>query len=108
MASDGSGYKNAYVIVLDAKTKYELGRSQVTLTKRDDVLKAFPTIYNVDQSGFDTTITLSDDAVKAAQADGVQLVLRYTDDKEGNGKLTADQWTTPFKYDQANNEFVKA
>ena len=109
MASDGSGYKNAYVIVLDAKdSKHELGRSQVTLTKRDDVLKAFPTIYNVDQSGFDTTITLSDDAVKAAQADGVQLVLRYTDDKEGNGKLTADQWTTPFKYDQANNEFVKA
>ncbi len=109
MASDGSGYKNAYVIVLDAKdTKHELGRSQVTLTKRDDVLKAFPTIYNVGQSGFDTTITLSDDAVKAAQADGVQLVLRYTDDKEGNGKLTADQWTTPFKYDQANNEFVKA
>ncbi|MGM9892221.1 KxYKxGKxW signal peptide domain-containing protein [Limosilactobacillus sp.] len=108
MASDAAvNYKYAYVIVLDAKGG-ELGRSQVTLQDRNDVLKAFPTIYNAGKSGFDTEITLDDQAAKKAQDDGIQLVLRYTNDKGGNGKVTVDQWTPSYKYNQADNRFVQA
>lgn len=115
MASDAAvNYQYAYVIALDAKDGKEFGRSQVTLQDRADVLKAYPTIYNAGKSGIVTDITLQDDMAKKAQTDGVQLVLRYTNDKDGNDKdnnskvVSADQWTSLYKYDQANKQFVRA
>ncbi|WHO86078.1 mucin-binding protein [Limosilactobacillus oris] len=107
MASDAAAnFKYSYVIVLDAKSNAELGRSQVELTDRSDVAKAYPSIYNSGKSGFKTSIDLSDANAELAKKDGIKFVLRYTNDKDGNGKTTADQWTTGFKYNQATNKFA--
>ncbi|HJA47450.1 MAG TPA: KxYKxGKxW signal peptide domain-containing protein [Candidatus Limosilactobacillus excrementigallinarum] len=108
MASDAAAeYRYTYVIVLTADNK-ELGRSRVELAKRDDVQKVFPTILNAGQSGFDTVVKLDDAAAKLAQTTPIKFVLRYTNDKAGNGNPTVDQYTNNFKYDQAANKFVQA
>lgn len=106
MASDAAlNYKNAYVLVLDAKTNDELGWSKVTLGERSDVLKAFPAIYNAGESGFNTSINLTD--AQAAQNDGIKLVLRYTSSDDGNSAFV-DQYTGAYNYNKATNKFVQA
>lgn len=103
MVSDGSvNYKTPFVIVLDGNNK-ELGRAQVTLTHRDDVQNATPTIANSGKSAFDTVITLSDE--NSALTNGLKFVLRYTNDKDGNGP-SADQWTPVFHYNKDTNKFA--
>lgn len=114
MASDAAvNIKNAYIIVLDAKTSHELGRSAVTLQDRSDVANVFTSIYNAAKSGIETDIDLSDENSKLAQADGIQFVLRYTDGKngdpsdgKGNKVLAADQWTKSYNYNKATNKFA--
>lgn len=114
MASDAAvNIKNAYIIVLDAKTSHELGRSAVILQERPDVANVFTSIYNAAKSGIETDIDLSDENSKLAQADGIQFVLRYTNGKngdpsdgKGNKVLAADQWTKSFNYNKATNKFA--
>lgn len=105
MASDASvNYQNAFVIVLDANN-HELGRTQVTPQDRNDVEKVHPTIAKSGKSGFDIMITLSDDASKVAQDNGIKFVLRYTNDTAGNGP-SIDQWTKVFHYNKNSNKFA--
>lgn len=106
MASDVSGqYKNAFVILLDTNG-HEIARQKVDLTSRIDVQKAFPTILNSDNSGFSATFNLNDDQLKQIQKDGLQFVLRYSDDNTNGEGNHVDQWTQ--KYTFKNNKFVQA
>lgn len=80
MASDYSVIAPyAYLIVLS--NGQEIGRQQVSLTMRADVANAVPTIYNSQQSGFDTLVKLD----LAKLADNYQVLLRFTDSADGNG-----------------------
>lgn len=88
---DAEDYKYGYVILLDDQG--ELGRQRINFTKRGDVAKVYPGIYNSDKSGFDVTIpyghALSND-------DHLQVVLRFTNDPVGNGNKTADIWSDKY------------
>lgn len=80
MASDySSNYPYAYAIVLN--NGQEVARQTLTLTSRADVAKAFPTIYNSEQSGFNQLITLNPAAINGT----LQVILRFSNDRGGNG-----------------------
>lgn len=87
MANDQAMTKPyAYAIVL--QNGHEIGRQALTLTERDDVARAYPQIYRSQFSGFTAHFTLPSDSLN-----NLQLVLRFTDDRAGNGN-TADRWIT--------------
>lgn len=85
---DAEDYQYGYVILLDDQG--ELGRQRIDFTKRDDVASAYPDIYNSDNSGFSVTIPYSH---ALSNDDHLQVVLRFTNDANGNGAQTADIWT---------------
>lgn len=90
-----TGYKYAYVILLDGKG--ELGRQQVTLTQRPDVAAAYPELFNSLNSGFKTTINYS------RPVDGdLQVVFRFTNDPAGNGQQTSDIYTGKYSTNAGN------
>nr|WP_235807646.1 C39 family peptidase [Limosilactobacillus secaliphilus] len=79
----------AYIFVMN--NGRELARQRVELTERDDVAKAYPSIYNSKLSGFDTLIQFD-----PAQLDGtMQILLRFSDDENGNGNYD-DQYSGTF------------
>ena len=88
MASDQATSKPyAYAILL--QDGQEIARQELTLTDRSDVAQVYPGLYRSLQSGFSV-----DFDVPASQLTGnLQLVLRFTDDANGNGSDTVDYWT---------------
>ena len=74
----------AYAILL--QNGREIGRQRLTLSERDDVAKVYPQIYRSQYSGFNTSFDLP-----TASTNGLQLVLRFTDDPAGNGN-SSDKW----------------
>ena len=74
----------AYAILL--QNGHEIGRQRLNLSERDDVAKAYPQIYRSQYSGFNTSFDLP-----TASTNGLQLVLRFTDDPAGNGN-SSDKW----------------
>lgn len=84
-------YKYGYVILLDDQG--ELGRQRINFTERDDVASVYPGIYESDDSGFNVTIPYSH---ALSNDDHLQVVLRFTNDPDGNGSQTADIWTGKF------------
>ena len=89
------GYQYAYVILLDSKG--ELGRQRVTLTERQDVANAYPTLFNSLNSGFDATINFD----RAVDGD-LQVVFRLTNDASGNSSKTADIWSQKYATNAAS------
>ena len=74
----------AYVILL--QNGHEIGRQRVLLSTRDDVARVYPRTYNSRLSGFNVHFTLPQYSLN-----GLQAVLRFTDDPAGNGN-SADEW----------------
>lgn len=74
----------AYAILI--QNGQEIGRQRLNLSERDDVAKAYPQIYRSQYSGFNTSFDLP-----TASTNGLQLVLRFTDDPAGNGN-SSDKW----------------
>lgn len=90
MADDASATKPyAYLILL--KDGKELTRSRVQLTDRADVAKAKGTIYNSLHSGFSTTLNVD----QALLSGNLQILMRYTDDVNGNGNYS-DQYSKTY------------
>ena len=89
-----------YVILFDATTKKEIARKRVDATNRGDVAKVYPNVYNSGKSGFSADFVMND-ALRAALQNGdyIQVVSRYTDDKNGDGNRV-DYWFTPQAYNQ--------
>ncbi|KRN58506.1 lipoprotein [Limosilactobacillus secaliphilus] len=85
MCSDQSLTKPyAYAILL--QNGHEIGRQKIGFTVRDDVARAYPRIYQSQNSGFNVSFMLP-----SYSTQGLQVVLRFTDDPAGNGN-SADEW----------------
>ena len=101
MVSDDSGSKQyAYAIVMNDGR--EVNRQQLTLTNRSDIASIFSHVYNSLHSGFSTVVKVN----PAAITGNMQIILRFTDDKAGNG-YTDDQTSRNYGsnegyFDQAN------
>lgn len=80
-------YKYAYAILLDDYG--ELGRQRLNFTKRMDVANVYPSLYNSLNSGFEATINFNR---RLNNNDHLRLVLRYTNDQNGNGQDPVDVW----------------
>lgn len=85
------GKQYHYVILFDQTTGHELSRVETPLVQRRDVARAFPTILNAGDSGFNVNF-----AFDPAQLDGHRLAIvsRWTTDPAGNGNAT-DYWFAP-------------
>lgn len=85
------GKQYHYVILFDQTTGQELSRVETPLVQRPDVARAFPTILNAGDSGFNFNF-----AFDPAQLDGHRLAIvsRWTTDPAGNGNAT-DYWFAP-------------
>ncbi len=101
MASDASATQShAYILVMN--NGKEITRQEVKLSSRPDVAKAYPSMYNSELSGFNTTIALPNDI---AQLNNLQLLLRFSTAADGNPYLNhpvTDQWSG--KYNLTANE----
>lgn len=78
-----------YLILLN--NGKEIGRTQLSLTNRPDVAKAYSQVYNSGHSGFSTLIKLD----PALASGNLQLILRFSDDPAGNGNYD-DQYSQPY------------
>lgn len=103
MASDASAKQShAYILVINNNNGKEITRQEVKLSSRPDVAKAYPSMYNSEVSGFNTTIALPNDI---NQLNNLQLLLRFSNAPDGNpypNQPVTDQWSG--KYDLTANE----
>ena len=79
------------MILRDPKTGHEYQRVQVPGGERRDVAEKHPDIYNAGQSEFSAQF----DYQASMVGKQLQLVMRYTDDKAGNGN-SVDYYCDPF------------
>ncbi|MEE5988938.1 mannosyl-glycoprotein endo-beta-N-acetylglucosamidase, partial [Ligilactobacillus equi] len=86
--------KNAFIILYDATTGYEISRQTYTPSQRTDVARVYPNIYNAANSGFD--LTFKNLNLKSLAGHNLQVVARYSNQKNGEGSRT-DYWSRIFK-----------
>lgn len=107
MASDNQlQQRNAYLFIMN--NGKEVVRQKLTLTKRPDVAKVYPTIYNSGRSGFDATIKLS--ANQLNQLNGqMQVMLRFVNSNDGNpdGNGATDQYSGDYATNAGYFDYVK-
>ncbi|WP_035191150.1 NlpC/P60 family protein [Ligilactobacillus equi] len=81
---------STWMIVYDATTNREVTRQQYATVERDDVKKAYPTIYNAKYSGFNMSFDLS--GYNLANHT-IRLIARYSNNpRNGEGQYT-DLWS---------------
>lgn len=103
-AAANSNKTNHFVIAYDNTTKTELGRVQVTTpVARPDVVKAYQTSPQANQSGFNVTLKLSPAAL--VNADSITLISRYAASKDGNSDYV-DYWYAPVTFDKENHAWL--
>lgn len=96
MISDQSiNHPYAYIIVLN--NGKEVKRTTVELTSRPDVAKAYGNVYNSANSGFSILIPLDPANING----NMQVILRFTDDKGGNGNAI-DQYSQSYASNAGN------
>lgn len=102
--NQAQGKNYHYVIAYDPVHHQELDRQNITTTPvaRPDVEKAYPGVYQSEQSGFNVTFNLGDKLNGLTQ---VQIISRYTDDSAGNGNA-ADFWFAPVTIDRQNHAWL--
>lgn len=91
-ASDmACGLKNRFLILYDTNAKRELERLAIKGSERDDVTRAYPSIYGTNQSGFSGQFDYSASLVGRK----LQVIARYSDDEHGESNHV-DYWFNPF------------
>ena len=88
------GRPNHFIILFDVSAGRELSRVMVVNPiERADVQKAYPTVYNSLNSGFDATFTASS-KVQQAIANGheLRIINRYSGSQDGNSDYV-DYWS---------------
>lgn len=80
-SNESKGKKYHYLILMDRNTNLETARVNVSNNARPDVKKAYPNLYNAQNSGFSKTYTLNN----ASKGKYIYVISRYTDDSKGNG-----------------------
>lgn len=89
-----------YIIAYDKTQNREIARQEVTDNNvREDVAKAYPGVFNANQSGFDLNFDLNPAFVN----DEVQFISRWTGAADANSNYV-DDWFAPQRLfsDQAN------
>ena len=101
MISDQSLTKShPYLIVLN--NGKEIARTKLNLTSRPDIAKAYGQVYNSANSGFSTLVKLD-----PAQVNGnIQLILRFSDDVNGNGNYD-DQYSQTYASNAGNFDAIQ-
>ena len=92
------GKSHHFIIVYDQTRQREITRQEVTQDNRSDVSRAYPMIANAGVSGFSTTFKLTPQYAE----DNIQIVSRWTNDKNGNGD-TVDYWFGPVQKQNRGN-----
>lgn len=92
------GKQYHYIIAYDQTQNHEIARQLVNPISRPDVAKAFPTIADAENSGFDVTFKLSPEYAE----DNIQFISRWTSDPAGNGDAT-DYWFGPVQKQNRGN-----
>lgn len=101
MISDQSiNHPYAYVIVLN--NGKEVNRAAVQLVSRPDVAKVYNNVYNSANSGFNTLVKLD----PAAITGNLQVILRFTDDRAGNGNFV-DQYSQTYPSNAGNFDAIQ-
>ncbi len=95
LASDEHLDKPIAFVILLADGK-EVGRQRVELTVRNDVARAYPSLYQSQHSGFQATFTLPKNV-----RNNIQLVLRFSNASNGEGQH-ADIWTPTYPANAGN------
>lgn len=90
MADDASATK-PYAFVFLMKDGKELARTKVNLTTRNDVAQAMSTIYGSAKSGFTANFNVD----QALLSGNLQVMMRFTDDAQGNGNFS-DQYSQTY------------
>lgn len=86
--NDAVGKNCSYVILTSEDIHTEYARAKSAQVARPDVAKAYPSLKDAGQSGFDVSLPLP----KAAVGHKVRVIFRHTDDPAGNGH--AADWST--------------
>ena len=89
-----------FIIAFDKTQNREIARQEIKDNNvRNDVAKAYPSVFNANQSGFDVNFNLNPAFVN----DEVQFISRWSGATDGNSDY-ADDWFTPQRLfnDQAN------
>lgn len=107
-ANDRSrGASHRYIILFDRTLGHELSRQEVSLISRPDVARAFPNLYNADQSGFSASFNIDTDSqlAKALQnGDQLQAIVRDSDQDNGEGDYVQNWFDA--KTFTANNAYL--
>lgn len=80
-----------FIIAFDKTQNREIARQEIKDNNvRNDVTKAYPSVFNANQSGFDVNFNLNPAFVN----DEVQFISRWSGATDGNSDY-ADDWFTP-------------
>lgn len=88
---------NQWIILIDAQTGKEVARVKAATTVRQDVANVYPTIANVENSGFTANFKIANfGALQSAliQGHAFNVVARYSDDAQGGEGYRVDDWLT--------------
>lgn len=99
-AADLSRYNSTpYLIVYDNTLGHEIARQVVTSpVSRPDVYRAYPYIYNSQNSGFNQEISIP----VSSLGDSLSIVARYSNDATTGEGATTDYWFNPISFNQGN------
>ncbi|GKQ43162.1 hypothetical protein RD055328_10850 [Companilactobacillus sp. RD055328] len=82
--NNSQGKKYSFAIMLDQKTGKEVKRFKINRTKRPDVQKAYPGIYNSGNGGFSLDVPVDN----SMRGHSYKFLLRYTSDPNGDWNTT--------------------
>ncbi len=86
--SQSLNYPYHWLILFDTTTNKEVSRQKVDNIKRTDVAKAYPTILNADNSGFEGTFSLKGINL----IDSLQVISRYSNDMVNGEGQYVNYW----------------
>lgn len=103
-AADLSRYlSNPYLIVYDNTLGHEVARQKITSTvSRPDVYRAYPYIYNSQNSGFDQDISIP----VSSLGHSLSLVARFSNNAASGEGSKMDYWFSPMSFDQGNYAYL--
>lgn len=89
-----------FLIVFDSTTNQQISVASVKNTQRADIKKVYPGVYNEDNAGFSSILSLKN----VNLSHDIKLVSRYSSSNKGNGNQGqyVDYWFSVPKFDQSN------
>lgn len=83
--------RNRFIILFDTTTNQQVGAWRVNNVARPDVQRAYPTVINAGQSGFNLSLDL--DGLNLVPGHRYAVISRYSTANSGNGNGNGSQYT---------------